>query len=680
MSLKELNLKGLYDSDSDDLLIDFYIPVLKESIVYKRIAGYFSSNALAISAEGISKFIENGGKMYLIANVVLSSDDQEAIKKAIEEKEKEILYEIETMDDALKKGHLKLLAWMIKNNNLEIKIAKVPKGIEHKKKGILEDSNGNIVSFSGSDNETVSGWLYNHEDFHVFCNWIEGDMERHLKPDIESFVRLWDNKTNEVRIFNISDAFRDQLIKTAPKDEEEFQAISNEVARELVDRCNKNKGNLREKDAHYNLYESLRDYQKEAINRWESNGCLGIFEMATGTGKTFTAIAAMDRYLKEKNSGAVIIVAPKQLLVSQWSKELKNLGFSNVIEVMKNSSKWRKTLKAALLKIELRREKEVIAVATYDSFCSNHFMDIIQSTHIDILLICDEMHHSWAPEYRRGLLPTYKSRLGLSATPERYMDEKGTKDMIEYFGGIVFSYPIDKAIPEYLVPYEYYSDIVQLTDEEHADYEELTDKIARRIAANNGDIDDSAFNMMLKRAKIVINSESKWGAFDKILNSIPNMRRTLIYCSERQIDKVLEILHSKKIPATSITFKDPLDHREEIIKLFNSDDYQAIVAIKILDEGIDVPGIERAIILASSGNPIEYVQRRGRILRRSKGKDFAVIHDILVFPWKNIPKDIPSFELSMLRKEMKRVEEFVNSSMNPLEVMNKIVKYKSLLM
>ena len=383
MTLNELDLKGLYDSDSDNLLIDFYIPTLKESIVYKRIAGYFSSNALAISAEGISKFIENGGKMYLIANVILSNDDQETIKKVIEEKEKEILDEMETMDDALKKGHLRLLAWMMKNNNLEIKIAKVPNGIEHKKKGILEDSDGNIVSFSGSDNETVSGWLYNHEDFHVFCSWLEGDMERHLKPDIESFVRLWDNKTNEVRIFNISDAFRDQLIKTAPKDEEEFRAISNEVARELVDRANKKyKGPqyLRETPPHYNLHKYLRNYQNEAINRWESNGRVGILEMATGTGKTFTAIAAMDRYLKEKNSGAVIIVAPKQLLVSQWSKELNNLGFSNVIEVMKNSSKWRMTLKAALLKIELRREKEVIAVATYDSFCSDHFMDIIQQT------------------------------------------------------------------------------------------------------------------------------------------------------------------------------------------------------------------------------------------------------------------------------------------------------------
>jgi len=410
MGLKKLNLKGFYDSDADDLISDFYIPVLKESIIYKRIAGYFCSNALAISARGLSKFIQNGGKMFLIANVILSEEDQDAIKRAIEDKEKEILDEMETMDDIFKMSHFKLLAWMIKKGALEIRIAKVPKGIEHKKKGIFEDQEGNILSFTGSDNETLSGWLYNHEDFHVFCNWIDGDMERHLKPDIESFERLWSDNTNEVRIFNISDAFRLGIIKMAPKDEDEFKLVSNEIAQELI--ALKSRKNVEpqleiKKSLRSNLYESLRDYQKEAINRWECNGRFGILEMATGTGKTITAIVAMDRFLMEIKQGMIVIVAPKQLLVSQWSKELKKLGFSNVIEIMKNSSKWKNDLKGAILKIELGYEKEVIAVATYDSFCSDTFVNIIQSTHIKILLICDEMHHSWAPAYRRGLLHKY---------------------------------------------------------------------------------------------------------------------------------------------------------------------------------------------------------------------------------------------------------------------------------
>ena len=571
---------------------------------------------------------------------------------------------------------------MLKNGNLEIRIAKVQNGIEHKKKGILEDSEENIISFSGSDNETVSGWLYNHEDFHVFCSWIDADKERHLNPDIVSFEKLWNDETNAVRIFNVSDAFKFGLIKSAPKDEEEFRTLSNEMAEEAMKNSslkNIQPKSVTEKPSRDNLCKFLRDYQNDAINRWESNGHMGILEMATGTGKTFTAIAAIERYLKEKKKGVVVIVAPKQLLVSQWSNELKKLGFSNVIEVMKNSSVWKKDLKGAILKVDLGHEKEVIAVATYASFCTDNFISTIRSTNTKPLLICDEMHNSWAPKYRQGLLNSYESRLGLSATPERYMDEKGTEDMQKYFGNIVYTFGISEAIPEYLVPYEYHAEIVELTAEEKYEYEELTSEISIRIAANNGEVDDATFLKILKRSKIVINSDSKWPAFKNILDSLPNLKRTLIYCSDKQIGRVLEILHSRKIYAHKITYKESLKQREEIIESFISDDYKAIVAIKVLDEGIDVPGIERAIILSSSGNPIEYVQRRGRILRRSESKEFATVYDILIFPWKTIPQEISKSELSLLRKEMKRIDEFVNSSKNPLGVMNKIVKYKTLL-
>jgi len=682
MGLKQFNPKGLYDSDSDNLLVDFYIPALKECIHYKRIAGYFSSNALSISAKGISKFIDNDGKMQLIANVVLSDDDQETIKKTIEDIECKILHDIETLDNAIKGGHLRLLAWMLKNENLEIRIAVVSNGIEHKKKGIMEDSDGDIISFSGSDNETVSGWLFNHEDFHVFCSWIDGDRERHLNPDISSFDKLWNNETNAVRVFDVSDAFKNGMIQSAPKDESEFRTLSNEMAKKLIEINHLRHSNQKkesEKPSRHNIQHFLRPYQNEAIDKWENNGNMGILKMATGTGKTFTAIVALERYLQKKEKGAVIIVAPKQLLVSQWSNELKQLGFSNVIDVMKDSSIWKQDLKSAFLKINLGYEKEVIAVATYSSFCSDNFLDIIHSANTNILLICDEMHNSWAPEYRNGLLDVYESRLGLSATPERYMDEKGTEDMKNYFGNIVFCFGIDEAIPEYLVPYEYYAEVVELTDDERYEYEEISIKISRRIAANKGDIDKSTLYDLLKRAKIVINSESKWQAFENILDRFPDMRRTLIYCSDKQINRVMEILHSRKIPAHKITYKESLAFREQIIKSFISDDYKVIVAMKVLDEGIDVPGIESAIILASSGNPIEYVQRRGRILRKSKGKNFATIHDVLIFPWINIPNDISNSEISMLKKEMRRIDEFVSSSMNPLEVMNKIVRYKVLL-
>ena len=167
MGLKDVNLKAVYYSDEDNLLMDFYIPVLANSAKYDRIAGYFSSNSLAIAAKGIAALIESRGKIRMIANVFLSEEDQEAIRRALLEKEKEVLTEIENLEDQLKKDHIRMLGWMVKENRLEMKIAVVKTGIEHQKIGILEDSEGNKVSFSGSENETARGWLFNDEQFHV---------------------------------------------------------------------------------------------------------------------------------------------------------------------------------------------------------------------------------------------------------------------------------------------------------------------------------------------------------------------------------------------------------------------------------------------------------------------------------------------------------------------------------
>lgn len=681
MTLKDLNLKGFYDSDSDSLLMDFYIPTLSESQTYKRIAGYFSSNSLAISAKGLSKFIINGGHIELIANVILSEDDQDTIKNVIIQKEQEILSEMDTMEDALKKGHLMLLAWLLKNGRLEIKIAKVNNGLEHKKKGILEDSEGNIVSFTGSDNETVNGWLHNHEDFHVFCSWIDGDLERHLNPDIESFELLWNNETNKVQVYSVSEAFKRGFIENAPVDAAEFKTLSNEMAQKLIEEYERNPPYKarKEKISRYNLSKYLRDYQEKAIEKWELNGCQGILKMATGTGKTFTAINAIERYLSKQSKGFVVIVAPKQLLVSQWSEELKELGYSNVVEVMKDSSKWEKELKASLLKMELGHENEIFAVATYASFSSDKFKSIISSVSSDILLVCDEMHNSWAPEYKKCFVDKYQNKLGLSATPERYMDDEGTQEMLDYFGGLVFEFGLKDAIPEFLTEYEYHAELVHLTPEEKYEYDTFTTDIAKMIAANDGKINERILLKILQRARIVTNSESKWEAFEKILDNIPDIKKTLIYCSPQQIEKVLTLLRYRKILSHKITYKEDITFRKEIIEKFIDDKYRVIVAIKVLDEGIDVPGIERAIILANSGNPIEYVQRRGRILRKSPGKDFSIIHDILIFPWEDIPPLISSSDMSMIKKELVRIEEFSKASINPLEVLNQISHYYRLI-
>lgn len=687
MGFKDLNFgeKSVFDSAKDNILEDFYIPALSTAVMYKRVAGFFSSTSLALAARGIFDLINNGGHIHLITSVNLTSADEDVIKKTILNLEEGIISEIEESQDELKVNHLKMLGWLIKNRHLEIKIA-VPnnkRGIEHQKYGILQDSEENIIEFFGSDNESANGWLFHHEKFHIYVSWIESDFQRHLRHDLIDFEELWQNNTENMKIYPISEAFKKNIIKHAPKDEEEFINLANNcldsLRQEYSQIYRKSRQQPEEIHPQRKIIPKLRDYQLAAINSWVNNGFRGILKMATGTGKTFTAVQAINNYLKDNKNNLVVIVAPTQLLVSQWINTLKEESITNIVPIMINKNIWIDELKKGLLKMDLGRETYLFAVATYDSFINQNFMNIIKGFSGNKLIVCDEVHHAWAPETRKGLVKEYDARLGLSATPEIYMDIEGTKELLDFFGGICYTFDMKEAIPEFLTEYEYYAEIVILNDEECWKYEELSSKIARMIKINEGKIDQKTFMLILERSKILTNADAKWSAFEKILDSIQNMKRTLIYCSDKQINRVKKILKNRKIFAHQITHEESLNYRNEIIKLFQEDKYRVIIAMKVLDEGIDIPSIERAIILASSGNPIEYVQRRGRILRKSEGKEFSIIHDILVFPWKQIPLNIGTAELSALRKEIKRVNEFTQLSRNPLTVKNIMAPYESIM-
>jgi superfamily II DNA or RNA helicase len=682
MSLKDLELKGLYGSDRDDLLNEFYIPVLSQSVSYKRIAGFFSSNALAIAAKGISKFIDNGGKIQLIANVILSEKDQEAIKKALEEKEKQLIEEIETLDDALKKGHIRLLGWMIKNNKLEIKIAVVPLGLEHKKKGILEDKEGNKISFSGSDNETVKGWLENDEEFHVFCSWVEGDARRHLEPDIEAFNRLWNDEANHVYVFPISEAFKKGLIETAPKNDLEFKELSKVMTEKLL---KKNDEKIKKIEKKKETEIELFSYQKEAIDKWFKNGCNGIFEMATGTGKTFTALGCLTRLYEENPRLAIVIVCPYQHLITQWlEKEVPKFGFEG-ISIFGNSNSWFKDLKNKIFYINNDYTKYLLLGTTYDTFSSKKFIDIIKKIKSPIMLIADEVHWSGAPELRKGLIENYVYRIGLSATPKRWLDDEGTELIYEYFGskdGPVFEFSLKDAIKTenpktketYLCPYEYNPFFVEMTDRELLDYEDMTKKIAKEYfkAQDNSKKREFFELLCIQRQNIIKNAKNKYTKFEEILDLLGNTSHCLIYCSPQQIDHVQEILNKRGIVQSRFTGEESNERRKELLAGFAEGKYKMLVAMKCLDEGVDVRPTKTAIFLASSGNPKEFIQRRGRILRRFPKKEKAVIFDIIVVPRLNaeLPEDLFEIERKILEKEFRRYGEFAEISLNYAKTLN----------
>ena len=562
MSLKDLKLKPVYYSDEDNILTEFYIPILLTSTRYDRIAGFFCSNSLAIAAKGISGLIRNGGRIRLIANVVISLEDQEAIKDALREKENQILIEIDDLEDQLQKDHIKMLGWMLKNRLLEIKIAVVSQGIEHQKIGIVYDQDRNIVSFSGSENETVGGWLNNDEQFHVFCSWNEGD-NVHLKPDIERFDKLWNDRGIRVRVYPVSEAFNKGLINWAPKDSEEFIKVTKEIADELIRRSQLNII-IPQKSKKI----ELRDYQIEAIKNWKENNYKGIFEMATGTGKTFCALGGIKELNEDIGEFVVIISCPYSHLVQQWRDNIDefNLDFEKIIADSSNI-KWKSELMDKVYDVKNKILNKLIILTTHNTFASPDFLERVKSIKLPILFICDEVHGIGSKERNKGLIEElYKYRLGLSATPSRWFDEIGTEKIMDFFGKTVFEFSLKKAINSidphtgktYLVKYDYKPIFIKLSDVELQQYEDETKKIARAYyITKDPDKKEELFNLLcIKRQKIITNSRAKYETFRELLKTIIPSKHCFIYVSPEQMDTIQSIISEFNIKQHKFTSEE----------------------------------------------------------------------------------------------------------------------------
>jgi len=697
MNFKDLKLKKSYDSDSDDILKDFYIPVLSNAVSYKRLAGYFSSSSLAVAAKGIARFISHGGKMQLVTGAVLQKADIGAIEKANKDPEKIIeeliLKDLEQLEMGFIKDHVATLGWMIANKRLEIKIAILTnetRGIFHQKVGILEDDKGNKLSFSGSDNESAAAWKDNIEEFKLFRNWKDDEKE-YFETDDKKFNKFWSGSAQRVKIIEISEAIKQKLIEIAPKDIKKLDLKKYYISKEII--------KIKKKVI------KLRPYQQKAIKKWFKNNRKGIFEMATGTGKTFTALGCLKELYKSDKKNITVISCPYGHLVKQWKNELNkfNITENNLIADSSNPN-WKNILTDSILDIKNNLNERLIILTTHDTFSSNVFINIIKTSSTKLFLITDEVHSVGASKRRKGLLNEYLYRLGLSATPSRWFDDEGTKKLFKYFGCQVepklkatYEFSLKKAIttinPDtkqtYLTPYYYNPYFIELTKEETEEYIEQTSKILKyyQVAKNNKEREKYYSLLLIKRQNIIVNAIEKLNTFDNIIDKLKSqkdgLRFCLVYCSPKQIKEAQKILNTKRIMQHKFTnwegnvFSNKYQgqsEREHLIKEFSKGNYEVLVAMKCLDEGVDIPPARIAIILASSGNPKEYIQRRGRILRRYPGKEHSIIYDILVFPKINsrLPSDILLIEKKIIRKELKRYNEFAGISINKLECLNKI--------
>ncbi|AZV56427.1 DEAD/DEAH box helicase family protein [Clostridium sp. AWRP] len=700
MSFNNIDIKSSYETGQDDLIQEFYVPVLENAVSYDRIAGFFSSSCLAISAKGIVGLIKNGGKMRIIACPKINQNDVNAIYLATENPEKyledNLLNELQICEDVFEQQHVNALGWLVAKQLLEIKIAFVYENgklctgndaIFHQKVGILCDEEGNEISFSGSINETASGWLKNIEEFKVFKSW-KTEQKEYINSDIKKFHDFWNSNRKNVKMYNLPITVKKRLIEYA--DNFEIEKIT-------AKQYNKNR-RYNESQEKLNLF----NYQKEAIKKWEKNNRKLLFQMATGTGKTRTAIGCIADVLNDEDKVLIIVSCPQGTLSMQWKEEIDklNLGIEKSYVIDGTNTKWKSNLKELILKSEINYYTSVIVYTTHRTCSKSEFIESINmcSDRQKILFIGDEAHGLGSVVYRRGLLDRYNYRIGLSATPSRWFDESGTTVLEKYFGNDLFEFSIADALTKinpltnetFLVNYYYKLSFVDLDDQEIEEYKKLSSDVIKmkKYAKESIEYEKRLENILYKRANIVKNANAKYEELEKIINLMNDVKDTIIFVSDEQIDEVLRILGRKKIVAHRLTQNEKTipdikyggkTERMDIIDKFKTGYYKVLVAIKCLDEGIDIPSASTAILMASSTNPREYVQRIGRVIRWAPGKTRANIYDISIRPSINRIgiKELVQFERLVISKERNRLVDISTNALNnaeALELINSVLE------
>ena len=704
MSFQNLQLKHSYSSENDNLVVDFYIPVLKEAQIYRRVTGYFSSSSLFIAARGFSEFIKKGGHFQFILNIQLSDEDYDQIEKGTKSPEEIIqsrfLSDLSDLEDECKKNHAKVIGWLISNNQMEIKVGFIEKKVAgheilHQKLGILEDSDKNTITFVGSNNESRSGWLHNSEKFKVFFSWEENYLDS-INEDIAEFDDLWNNRAKKTRVVPFPEAVKQDLINVYKKGFYPIDDLLWEIDGVYETDYAQGYGTKKHPSV------VLRKYQNEAIDAWFANNCQGIFEMATGTGKTFAAIGALQELLKREKKLITIICSPFLHLTHQWEQNIHQMGLElPIVYASSIDSKWKDKCVDKILDNRMGRLPHFIILTTHDTISSDKFLEIIEDAKSPILLIADEVHGMGSVERINGLIDKYQFRLGLSATPHRYFDELGTKKLMKFFDKTVYEFNLHQAINEinpatnetFLVPYEYHLLFAELNSEEMDKYAALSQLIAILYSKKVRTKDDELMleKKLRDRQDVLKNAIEKYPLFDELICQLKNennISHTLVYCSPQQIEQAQDIIrHSGKIVQHKFTSgEDATRHqekysgmteREYLLDNFDKGNYHVLVAIRCLDEGVDVPSTRNAILMCSSGNPKEYIQRRGRVLRRFPGKEKAIIYDFMAVPNILDARLNPEIEQKIFNSQLKRLSEFAKDAKNESEVLRQIYQEKN---
>lgn len=690
--------------------LEFYINALTNSKSFDLLLGYFSFSAIHILSLSFAQFIANGGRMRVVANNILSEKDRDAIRLAEEPGVLDDLIDfsdiryLKSSLDEYGQHFFECMAWMIANERIEIILIKPKgkKGIAHYKDGVFSDGE-NKLAFSASCNFTAYGLVENYETLNLFLGWDDEDRFGKVSNQEKTFDKIFNGKDKNFEYIPAKDVelalhknfgnkdLNDLLAKEKDLNDFKRRTTENKRLERVIKKTEKRLDRLI-KEPRFPYPSGPRDYQIEAYKNWIVNDKKGIFAMATGTGKTLTSLNCLLQEYRDSASYKAVITVPTVALVNQWKYECEAFNFQNIITVS-SRQKWEDRI-AFYNTASSFIDTNFIIIITYASFYRKKFQEHLKQLSDDTILIADEAHNLGAGKVSTTLKDIHlQKRIGLSATIKRKYDDEGNRKIEEFFNDnspYTYEYSMQMALDKgWLTEYKYFPHIVELNKDEYKAYIELSVKLMKFFDSSTGKYKDSpeVEALQLARKRIIHKAKNKLAIYRSILNDEyykrGNLKYTLVYVPEgidpdylenddsEEDEDDMRLIHQYTREVSDVNFGVMVKQytskskgKEEVLKDFASGELHVLTSMKCLDEGVDVPRSELAIFCSSTGNPRQFIQRRGRVLRLAKGKNMATIHDLVVVPKVDKNEGYYNMEKSLFSKELERVVDFAFMAIN----------------
>lgn len=692
-------IRPLYLLPNDPLAEEVLIPGFRSAAKVDCMVGFFSSEVLASLAPGLATYISSTKNSFrLIISPLLRQEDREAIERGIKSSEdvaSEILEDVIATEDLLQQHTLRCLSWLIRTGRIEIKIALMKDALFHPKVWLFEDGT-DVMAVHGSSNVTYAGIRKNIEQIAVSKSW-EDPNQHYITDKLRfQFIQFWQNREESCIVISLPQAIHDQLLKSYHTDTPPTEMEMRELYSRAIGRREEVKTYAlpRAQRSEFTIPADLRyedgpfEHQGRAVIAWCTAGYRGILEMATGSGKTITAMICAYKLYKVHHPLLIVVAAPYVPLIQQWCDEIEPFGLRpvNLTQVSGQRGRARELNR---IKRRLRNDTNSveIIVVSHDTLCNIAFQNELKKLDCTKLLIADEAHNLGRERFITKPPEFFDYRLGLSATPVRQYDEDGTEALFTFFGDVVFRFTLKEAIGRCLVEYDYFVHPVELTHDEMDEWYDLTAKIkANAWRQSENKLDDYLAKLFRDRRLLLETAKNKIQALQDVLakEDLRALRHTLIYTSDKgpqQLDEVNALLKANGVLFHQLTHEETKSRAKtaEIIRSFQDGVLRVLTAKRVLDEGVNIPQICKAFILASTTVERQWVQRRGRLLRtcREIGKTHSEIHDFI-----SLPPDIDKVDdeaRSLIGSELLRVQEFASLARNagrpdgPLPIIDKLV-------